>query len=171
MVETLVAIAIFATSITALISITARGINDNVYVKDKLTASHLAAEGIEFVRNLRDRLVLVDLSSSWESFGANMAPCVNDGSCYMGWWSDYSVSPPISCQGSDGSCPVLNYDPDFGLYGYEFITQSKFTRTITAEVLGSGQEMVITSTVSWTHGQRQHSVSYTYNLLNWYVPN
>ncbi len=50
LIETLVAIAIFAFSITGLISITATGVFDTNFVKNKFTASYLAMEGVERVR-------------------------------------------------------------------------------------------------------------------------
>jgi Tfp pilus assembly protein PilV len=58
LVETLIAISIFSLSIIALMSILGGGISNTNYAKTKITASYLAQEGIEYVRNMRDNYVL-----------------------------------------------------------------------------------------------------------------
>jgi len=70
LVETLIAISIFSVSIVAMMSILGRGISDVNYAKKKLTASYLAQEGIEYVRNMRDNAVLyTDITGNdWATF-------------------------------------------------------------------------------------------------------
>jgi len=69
LVETLVAIAIFTTSILALMSVLASGISNTNYAKKKITAAYLAQEGIEYVRNMRDTDILLKGSTDgWNSF-------------------------------------------------------------------------------------------------------
>ncbi len=70
LVETLVAISIFTMSILGLISILASGISNTGYAKNKMTASYLAQEGIEYVRNIRDTDVIsaVDGQTGWSKF-------------------------------------------------------------------------------------------------------
>jgi Tfp pilus assembly protein PilV len=71
LVETLVAISIFTMSILGLMSVLASGIADTNYAKQKIVASYLAQEGIEYVRNMRDNLVLFDAVSpqnGWTAF-------------------------------------------------------------------------------------------------------
>jgi len=68
LVETLIAISIFSVSIIAMMSILGRGISDANYAKKKLTASYLAQEGIEYVRNMRDNAVLYTGGGNWTSF-------------------------------------------------------------------------------------------------------
>lgn len=69
--ETLVAISIFTMSILGLLSILASGISDTNYAKEKMVASYLAQEGIEYVRNMRDTAVLYDTLGAqhgWNAF-------------------------------------------------------------------------------------------------------
>ncbi|MFH1201091.1 MAG: prepilin-type N-terminal cleavage/methylation domain-containing protein [bacterium] len=70
LVETLVAVSIFSMSILGLMSILASGISDTNYVKQKIAASYLAQEGIEYVRNIRDTNVIsaVDGQTGWNTF-------------------------------------------------------------------------------------------------------
>mgnify|MGYP001157460790 CR=1 FL=1 len=175
LVETLVAIAIFATSVTGLISITARGINDNVYVKNKLLASYLSQEGVELVRNMRDNSILSQVS--WAQFLASpdwVGNCYdtfnNDvNACYI----DGSVSQVTAESCVNGVCATpLSLDPVSSRYTYYSIYPSPFTRTITIRPISSGnnEEVLVNSIVEWKQGTRTHQVSYQYNLLNWFNP-
>lgn len=65
LIETLVAISIFTMSILGLLSILASGISNTNYAKQKMAATYLAQEGIEYARNVRDNKVL---SGSWGNF-------------------------------------------------------------------------------------------------------
>jgi len=67
----LFAISIFTMSILGLLSILASGISDTNYAKEKMVASYLAQEGIEYVRNMRDTAVLYDTLGAqhgWNAF-------------------------------------------------------------------------------------------------------
>ncbi|MFA5778149.1 MAG: type II secretion system protein [Candidatus Paceibacterota bacterium] len=67
LVETLVAISIFTMSILGLISILASGISNTGYAKQKMAATYLAQEGIEYARNVRDTNVLSG-AGGWATF-------------------------------------------------------------------------------------------------------
>lgn len=64
LVETLVAISIFTMSILGLMSVLASGISNTNYAKQKMAATYLAQEGIEYVRNMRDNYVLYNTDGS-----------------------------------------------------------------------------------------------------------
>lgn len=173
LVETLVAIAIFATAVTGLISITARGVNDNVFVKNKLTASYLAQEGVELVRNIRDASALTTTPGNSDFWIDSFLETEVD-SCYSDDGSekciiDGSLYPHVAIGCTDGICEPLTYDPDLNLYGYALPEDTMFTRTISiVPVPGTlEQEVLIKSEVSWNQGSRTHTTSYQYNLLNW----
>ena len=68
LVETLVAISIFSMSIIALMSILGGGISNTNYAKMKISASYLAQEGIEYVKNMRDTSALYGGASGWNDF-------------------------------------------------------------------------------------------------------
>lgn len=72
LVETLVAISIFTVSILGLMLVLASGISNINYAKNKITASYLAQEGIEYVRNMRDTDGLyTDIThKTWDTFKA-----------------------------------------------------------------------------------------------------
>src|ERR1035437_5439116 len=84
LVETLVAIAIFTVSLVAIMSVLASSITSTTYAKQKMVASYLAQEGIEYIRNMRDTFVLYDAISSqtgWNSFNSKLVPSPNNTLC------------------------------------------------------------------------------------------
>lgn len=74
LVETLVALSIFTVSILGLMSVLASGISNTNYAKQKMVATYLAQEGIEYVRNMRDTYVLYPGGGDWESFRGAISP-------------------------------------------------------------------------------------------------
>ena len=70
LVETLVAISIFTMSILGLMSVLASGISNINYATNKMAASYLAQEGIEYVRNIRDTdsLYTSITGKTWDTF-------------------------------------------------------------------------------------------------------
>lgn len=79
LVETLVAIAIIMLAITGPFMSAERTIVVASIVRDKMTASFLAQEGVEYARALRDKVYLEE--------------CYKDSSTCKTWWVDYSSLP------------------------------------------------------------------------------
>lgn len=170
LIETLVAIGIFAFAITGLISVTSNGIFNTNFVKNKFTASYLALEGAELVRNIRDTSAIQNNSWSAIFIDPNLLKrCVrasDNESCRIDAWD---TSAPASCPST--GCDALSYNQTTGRFSYSpqdnmNIFASIFTRTIFIEQINL-KEARVTSTVSWNQGPTPHSVTYTYNLLNW----
>lgn len=79
LVETLIAISIFTASLLGLLSIMGSGISNTTFAKQRITASYLAQECIEYVRNERDTKVLyaVDAQTGWSAFKTAFASPAN----------------------------------------------------------------------------------------------
>ncbi|MEO5635114.1 MAG: type II secretion system protein [Candidatus Paceibacterota bacterium] len=177
LVETLVAISIFSASLLAVMAVLSSGIASTNYTKTKLTASYLAQEGIEFIRNMRDTYVLYDVTSAqngWNTFNTKLtgASCQTTG-CYFDDQSlDYNsrnqaitLITPVAC---GGPCPQLKYDSVTGKYGYNNLWQNTvFTRKISITPIAGGNEVKVTSTVSWTQGSGSYTEVFSENLFNW----
>lgn len=170
LVETLVAIAIFAFSITALISITATGVFNTNFVKNKFTASYLALEGAELVRNIRDTAILND--RTWVAIFTDpsiLANCYNDNFCYID--PEPFIATPVA-QNCPGICPFLNYRRgDNGKFNYDVADgntnfRSIFRRSINIRPIGS-EEVLVTSRVEWEQGRELRSTEFSLNLTNW----
>ncbi len=177
LIETLVAIAIFAFSITGLISITARGVFDTNFVKNKFTASYLATEGAELVRNIRDTaalggqnwdVVVADQDLLNRCYGANNI-CFIDPDPQP----DYN-SPTIPEECTGGVCPALSYRKSEASFNYDSPDnadnfRSIFVRTINIRPIGPKEAMVV-SRVEWNQGSELHHVEFSFNLLDWPGP-
>jgi Tfp pilus assembly protein PilV len=71
LLETLVGLLIFSASILALMSVIGSGVASTQYAKQKIVAGYLAQEGIEYVRNQRDKYMLFNVGGSqagWDQF-------------------------------------------------------------------------------------------------------
>lgn len=169
LVETIVAIAIFAFAITGLISITATGVFNTNFVKNKFTASYLALEGAELARGIRDSSSLA--GNSWAvilSSPTILGNCIGAQGCRIDAWTQ---TPPFDCNNDGSQCRNLSYDRGSGKFNYDFpdnvdTFESIFRRTIKIENAGT-EEVRVISRVDWLQGSEPHSVTYTYNLLDW----
>ena len=170
LIETIVALAIFSASIVGLVAVTASGVANTNFAKNKLTASYLAQEGIELVRNMRDTTFIDGGWASFESAVINL--CANG--CYIDPVNKTLTA--ISCGESD-ICKELSYNKNTslqnngkGFFNYQKGTLSGFTRKITVEdpdVIDEIDEVQVTSTVSWQQGGKTKSVEMSETLFNW----
>ncbi len=175
LIETLVAIAIFASAITGLVAITASGVSNTNFVKNKFTAGYLALEGAELVHNIRDSASIA--GATWNDIFDTTQPYLgactsNDGTkaCTIDPWDD--ILNPIEC--SVDGCIDLVYQRSTGGFSYHGADNndyfgSIFNRTITVEII-SPNEVKVISKVEWFQGTRRHNVTYSYNLFNWITP-
>lgn len=116
----------------------------------RLTASYLAQEGIEIVRNIRDTNWLE--TSDWTS-----------GLAVGDWEADYN----------DGSLSnnlnrYLNIESASGFYGYGAGTQTKFKRKIT--ITPDGEALKVSVLVQWQERGKSYEVTVQENLYGWYNP-
>jgi prepilin-type N-terminal cleavage/methylation domain-containing protein len=172
LIETIVSIAIFAFAITGLISITATGVFNTNFVKNKFTASYLALEGTELVRNIRDTAALS--GETWVTLlgGAYLGSCMGSDGCRIDAWSP--APTPQSCSIDGGVCRNMTYDESTAKFSYDpqdglDTFESIFRRTIRVVNI-TGTEIQVVSEVEWDQGRDPHSVVYTYNLSSWTNP-
>ncbi len=160
LLESLIAITIFTVSILALLSVLSRGIASTTFSKNKIIASYLAEEGIEYVRNSRDTAMIsggTDKSAIWGAFRTS-ALSVCGTACYL---NDAHVLTACS-----GPCPYLKYDSSAGVYNYTTGTNTSYARSLVI-TSPSVNELKITSGVSFLHGSATHSLNFVDNLFNW----
>ena len=184
LVETLVAISIFTVSILGLMSVLTQSIANITYAKEKLTASYLAQEGIEYIRNMRDTFVLYDAKDSqtgWNNFNTKIVPlantlCASANGCYFDdQKTDYTnhlqsaYINNLMITACASSCPNLLYDSATGKYGYLMTgstVNSGLTRQIKVTQI-SADEIQILSAVYWKQGSGSYNVSFSEHLFNW----
>lgn len=178
LVETLVAISIFTVSILGLMSVLSSGISNISYVKQKIVATYLAQEGIEYIRNMRDTYVIFPSGAGWNAFNTKLAgaSCAINGCYFNDQLLDYTkhtqqmvtVQTVFDCGDPNCSAHPLSYDSTTGKYGYASGTNSGFIRKINVIYDPTKpNQTTISSTVSWTQGSGNYHITFSEILYNW----
>lgn len=176
LVESLIAISIFTTTVLGLLGLIAQGVSDSNQAKKQVAASYLAQEGIEYMRNMRDTYVVYDSISSqhgWDAYNTKVAgglypagttACGSSNGCYFDRTQPMNGSNIVSCNST--SCPELLFDSSTGKYGYASGTGSGFFRKIQTVQTGANGTKIL-STVFWTRGLEVRSITFSEGVLNW----
>jgi prepilin-type N-terminal cleavage/methylation domain-containing protein len=190
LVEVLVAISIFTLSILGLLSVLTSGVAETSTIKQKIIASYLAQEGIEYIRSMRDTYMLYDTTSAdngWTSFKNKFASCAETGrGCYFDEENYGNIGvdlygntnntvtqiPVTQCQSTGPTgCQELLYMSSTGRYGITLSPgiPSGYRRkiTLTPAANNPNNEVRITSTVFWKKGSGDQSVTFSENLFKW----
>ncbi len=155
LVETMVAISILSLAITAPMVIAQKGIGSAIYSRDQITASYLAQEAVEYVRNVRDSNRISH--ASWLS---GLASCTGGQVCTIdAHYTNPAATGAITVCPA-GVCPLLSINTSAttnkGLYGYDADTTqwrpTIFKRSVSINTTGdaSGKEALVSVTVTWT---------------------
>lgn len=156
LIEAMVAISVLSLAITGPMIIAQKGIASAVYARDQITASYLAQEAVEYIRNARDtnriNNALWILNST-----STLSTCLDTGvgqRCEIDpYYADFTnVSAIKSCP--SGVCNRLYFDTVNNLYrpsatpvgGWKL---TPFTRTIAIDGRASNKEVMISVEVSW----------------------
>jgi len=154
-VEVIIAIFVILVGILGAFSATRQIISYISFSNSKLSATYLAQEGIEIVRNIRD--------TNWLE-GENW-----DNGLWSGnWQADYNDSGLSSW--TDPGTP-LNFDGNF--YSYDITTNpTKFKRKITinsVDTNGDGEnDLKVTVLVEWKERGKTNKITVRENLYNYW---
>lgn len=167
LVETLVAITIFTISILAIMSVLGKGMSDTNYAKKQMTATYLAQEGIEYIRNMRDTFILSNANSAdgWNSFGTEVSICGLGNPC--GFDNSLDITDSIFLCTDMSLCKLYLEDGNYSVNPTG--TDSGFTRTISVDTtnLDPNNEIKIISKVEWVQGSGNYQITFSENLYNW----
>jgi len=193
LVETLIAIAIFSVALTAFMGVLASSISNTNFAKQKMTATYLAQEGIEYIRNTRDDYTLYHYSFETEQFGwedfidyLDGEGCNQSTGCGFDTWDSFpDLNFIFSCTEDSLGCELVKNTPDnwgdfvddANAYGDGGV-DSGFKRVITIDnnfnncsnSCPYGDEVKVTSTVSWQQGSTNYHVDFSESLFNWTQP-
>ncbi|KND49170.1 MAG: putative Type IV pilus pilin [Parcubacteria bacterium C7867-008] len=160
LVETLVAIAILTISIVGPYYSIYKAVQTTYIARDKLIATSLAQEGVEYVRNTRDSNYLYNIANpgSPVNWMYTLTPCKG-----MKCTVDVTgYQPPTACA---TTCTPLNLTPS-NLYSYSSGTVTRYTRSVIITDV-TPTEVVVVVTVSWKNAQVNNSLVVTEHLYNW----
>jgi type II secretory pathway pseudopilin PulG len=152
LIEITVAFFVLAMGVMAVFTLINRNVAVANLTKNELIASHLAQEGIEITRNIRD--------SDWHAgnpFGFSLA---------NGTWRVQHDSTSLIILGSN---PFLNVGTTDGIYGYGVGLGSPFKRTvqISTNVGEASIRRIVVVDVTWEEGGLTKSVKAEEHLYNW----
>ena len=156
LIEVVTAIFILTVGVGGAFSLIYQTLSAVYTVRSELTASFLAQEGVEIVKNLRDNAWLESRAATSTSWLANLSEA---GGSYE---VDYSTQ---SLSRADNST-YLRVDSN-GFINYSSGSQTNFTRSITLTNVSTTTVKVVVN-IGWETGGRDHSLEIVENLTNWY---
>lgn len=171
LVETLIAVSIFSAALVGMIVVTAGGVSNATYVKNKLVATYLAQSALEMVHNDRDSSI-VSGNETWTEFTARINPeCGSTSSGCTVEFDRTNASAPIFAYNRCASCKPLRLS-SAGFYGYKNSDPlSPYTRTLKTVIQPipgtTDTAFGLTVLVTWFQGSAQKSVTITEVLMNW----
>ena len=149
LLEAIIAISVLTSGFLGILTLLSRSLSLNRVVSDNYTATYLAAEGIEVVKNLVDTNRI--LRRSWNTGLSD---------------SSFEVEHFSQSLETDQNRFLL-YDPNTHLYSYNGPTQTNFKRKVTIALIGS-DEIKVNSLVSWTtRGGGSFSMNLEDHFFNW----
>ncbi len=191
LVEALIAVSILMIAVVSTMSISQRSLLSSIVSRDQMTASFLAQDGLEAVKNIRDQVAINALGSTSTVWLQGLEGCLCTGtSCDFTSSSftyckiDSTANPTPTVSGiisSNTRTPLqMTNIPDnatgiFLKYDYTGATESKFYRLINIQLpaipvgsYGSNpNEAIINVRVYWNSQQGQQSVDINDFLYNY----
>lgn len=162
LVETLVAIAILVTAVTAAFTAAQNGLSSAEFSKNQVTAFYLAQEGIEYIRNLRDDNGINDRDWLY-NIAETGNPCELGHKCVV----DAVNGSSGTMSQCSSACPPLMINSN-GFYNQLTGSTTPFTREVLIEsVGGSADEVAVTVTIKWSKGVVPVTFVARENLFNW----
>ncbi|KKT91435.1 MAG: hypothetical protein UW92_C0012G0013 [Candidatus Jorgensenbacteria bacterium GW2011_GWA2_45_13] len=156
MIESMVAMTLVLVGLLGIFGLIARSTSLNNDARNRFTATYLAAEGLEIVKNIID----TDISIGQQTQGATFWNSTIDSGTYeVQYNTDRNTFGTISAVGS------LLFDSSTGFYSYDSGVSSIFTRTVKITV--SESEARVDSIVKWSENGRENTVDLSNIFTDW----
>jgi len=166
LVEALIAISVMIVGILSGVVLVTRVLYNSVIIKDRLTASFLAQEGMELVRQIRDTNfleILAGTSDNWRD-GLSTGRYIIETKVESG--------EPIQLVPVEGEVPNLFYDSNHKIYNYNDLgTKTSFNREIQIEDISSQpDEIRVKVIMKWQTKGINFELKAEDHLFNWLKP-
>lgn len=161
MIETLVAIAVLGMAIVGPLTLAIKSIGSAAISQNQITASYLAQEAIEYIKNHRDNNFLQ--GKDWLE-GLNY--CFESNGCYIDVFDTGSEINRCSFI----ECPKINFDSGNKQYNYKTGEKTIFTRTVNISkkvIDGNEDEAEIKVEVKWQEKFGEKSFILQDDIFNW----
>jgi len=160
-VETLVAITVLMIAIAGPLVVSSKGLFGADIAKDQMTASYLAQESMEAVKNIRDNGL-----TSGDSRLASLTGCTISSPCDAS-----ALDTPMIVHCVSGACAIGIEASGYG-YGHSAATAGIFRRmfylhsTADTSACVSDQECGVTVEVDWNEGSTPYKILLTSELTS-----
>lgn len=145
LIELMIAIVLMSTGMMAIYALIPHGIKTSITNIDKYTATQLAREGIEIIRNIRDTNWIEQMSSQVAVWDEGLTGCV--AGCEVDYITPTVQDPILSVYGSGR---YFKIDSN-GFYNYTVGSDTKFKRKITiTPVAPAGEALQVIVIVNWS---------------------
>ena len=156
LIEVITAVFILTVGVGGAFSLIYQTLSAVYVVRSELTASFLAQEGIEIVKNLRDNAWLESRAATSTDWLANLSAA----------GGDYEVDASTQYLTQAYGPNYMKVDDD-GFYNYSSGTQTNFTRKVSLSNV-STTTVQVAVTINWETGGRDHSLEVVESITNWY---
>ncbi len=184
LLETLVAILMLTFALSSLLSIITNSLFSAKYAKNELTATYLAQEAVDYIRNDRDSTAFQN--GNWTGFLDHYGDHATATLCYSSTGCSFEVTdwsyttnivycdPGFIPLYGTLTCPQFFMDktlPSSAFYHYNSnmlgAIQVPFKRQVHLDLANSDEEVRITVTVEWLNGSIVKSQTIHSSLLKW----
>ena len=155
LLEVFIATAVLAIGIGGAFMLVNQSVSFAPNTTAQLTATYLAQEGVELVRNIRDTNFLKIHKGQGGEWTDGLLGCSS------GCEADYNDSALVSFTSQ-------NLKLNGGFYNYDSGDTTVFVRKITVSL--AGDVLDVNSEVSWQERGRTHTVTGSTKLYNWLTP-
>jgi len=158
LIETLVAIAVLGMAIVGPLTLAIKSIGSAVISQNQITASYLAQEAIEYIKNHRDNNFL-----QGRDWLRGLDNCLGGNVCYIDVINN-EISACII------NCPKIKYDSVNKQYNYKNGAETVFIRNakITKKTIdGNEDEAEISVEVKWREKFGEKSFVLQDDIFNW----
>ena len=180
LIETLIAVSILMIAIVGPLSLVQAGLFSSIHQRNQVTATYLAQEAVEYIKNLRD-------TSFYENYGdytkwldrpsdqSLITICAGTG-CYVdphGGLKLTSSSNDVFVQSisSTGFLPLMQATSTDGVFTYGYGTNgtpSIYERVVKLEPIGGGMDEVkVSVTINWKDNNMPRSYTVRENIYNY----
>jgi len=160
LIEAIVAITVLSIGLLGVVSLLSNSLGLNRVISENYTATYLAAEGIEVVKNAIDHNAILRAQDPAVPWNQNLSPGAYE--------VEYGSRAPFPADQNrflcfDGETKFYSY----GACGGPGAAQTKFTRLVTI-LWPSPDEIKVTSMVSWkARGGADSNVAVEDHFMNW----
>ena len=178
LIETLAAVTLLVVALVSPMLLTERSLTSAYYARDQITASYLAQEAIEAVRQIRDGNIL-EIAQNSSSPAVDLfsgipvaSDCTSASSIYFTVDATQQNASAVigpTCGSTAASCPYLQTNGILYGYGSTGWTNTDFKRSVAACYTDASKDEVrLTVTVLWqTSSLQSRSFTMSEDLYRW----